>query len=256
MPFLSHTVRTERAVRGGRRVALELHGADERVPSILQLPDAAAPVPAVLLLHGYTSDKERMADSAGRALLAEGLASLAVDLPLHGERDGDVQLRSMRNPLELVRHWNLALDEASHALEWLAARPEVDRRRLALVGYSMGSFLGVLVAARTPSVRALVLAAGGDLPRNTPFERVVRLVADPVRAVRKLRGRPLLMVHGRWDRTVLPEQAQRLYDAAGEPKELRWIDAGHWLPDAAVRAAAAWLRDRLGGANRAKGSAS
>jgi hypothetical protein len=33
------------------------------------------------------------------------------------------------------------------------------------------------------------------------------MVADPVRAIRKLEGRPLLMVHGRRDRTVKPEQA-------------------------------------------------
>ena len=63
-------------------------------------------------------------------------------------------------------------------------------------------------------MRAVVVAAGGDLPAGTPFTALARTVADPLRAVRRLRGRPLLVVHGRRDRTVLPEQAERLFAAA------------------------------------------
>jgi uncharacterized protein len=101
----------------------------------------------------------------------------------------------------------------------------------------------------------VVLAAGGDLPEGTPFARLVRTVADPIRAVRALAGRPLLMVHGRADRTVTAAQAQRLFDAAGEPKELRWWDAGHYLPTAAIDEAAVWLCDRLGASVRSERSA-
>ena len=242
---VAYTVRSERAVRGGRRIALELDVARDRVPGVLLVPLEPRPAPAALLLHGYTSHKERMVDSAGRALLDVGVASLAIDLPLHGERSEPVQELSLRNPLELMRRWNGALAEATAALRFLEEYPEVNGRRLALVGYSLGAFLAVIVAAREPLVRALVLAAGGDLPRGTPFDRLIRAVADPVRAVRKLGGRPLLMVHGRSDRTVRPEQAERLYAAAGEPKTIRWYDCGHWLPPAAIRDAAQWLRDRL-----------
>ena len=49
----------------------------ELVPAIFQSPDATGPFPAALILHGFSSDKERMADSIGRALLARGVASLA-----------------------------------------------------------------------------------------------------------------------------------------------------------------------------------
>jgi fermentation-respiration switch protein FrsA (DUF1100 family) len=244
------SVRAERAVPGGRHVTLALgaEGAAERFPAILQLPEGASaerPVAGALLLHGYTSHKEQMAESVGRVLLRHRLASLAIDLPLHGERRGGMDAQAMRNPIALVSTWRLAQDETRLALGYLGARAEVDARRLALVGYSMGSFLGVLVAAREARVRALVLAAGGDLPEGTPFARLVRGVADPLRAVRKLDGRPLLMVHGRRDRTVTPAQAQRLFDAAGEPKELRWWDAAHHLPTAAIDDAAAWLAARL-----------
>ena len=109
----------------------------------------------------------------------------------------------------------------------------------------MGSFIGVMVAAASEHVRALVLAAGGDLPEGTPFTRLIRTVADPLAAVRRLNGRPLLMIHGKRDHTVRPDQATRLFTAAAEPKELRWYDAGHWLPDAATHDAAVWLKAQL-----------
>lgn len=238
--------RAETRVDGGRRIVLDFREEEgDAVPAILLLPDAEAPAPGVLLLHGYSSRKEHMADEVGRALLAEGIASLAVDLPLHGDRGDPLQAQSARNPLGAVRLWRSALAEAKLAVRYLGARREVDAERLGVAGYSLGSFLAVALAAGEPRVRAVVLAAGGDLPSGTPLAAVARTVVDPTRAVRRLSPRPLLMVHGREDRTVRPEQAERLYAAAGEPKELRWYAAGHYLPAAAIRYAAGWLRERL-----------
>ena len=202
-------------------------------------------MPAALLLHGYSSRKEHMADAVGRALLAHGIASLAIDLPMHGERADPSGRREATDPLALVRHWNEGLADATLALRYLAARREVDRDRLSVVGYSLGSFLGLTLAAKESAVRAVVLAAGGDLPANTPFAFMVRRVVDPIASVRRLAGRPLLMVHGRRDRTVTPEQAERLFAAAAEPKALRWWEAGHYLPGEAIDDAARWVSEVL-----------
>lgn len=236
---------------GGRRLDLAFgrEGETDRVPAVLMLPAGAsrdAAAPGVLLLHGYSSHKEQMAGSLGRVLLRHGIASLAIDLPLHGERRGAMDMAAMRNPLQLAGAWRTAQADARLAFGYLGARPEVDAGCLGVVGYSMGSFLGVLLAADERKVRALVLAAGGDLPENTPFERLVRTLADPLRAIRRYAGRPLLMVHGRRDRTVTPAQAERLFAAAGEPKTIRWWESGHYLPDAAIDDAAEWLRGALG----------
>jgi uncharacterized protein len=240
------TVQREDALADGRRITLVYRADGLEVPGILLLPRAECRVPAALLLHGYSSRKEAMADGVGETLLRHGIASLAVDLPLHGTRADPVEAQAARNPLAVMRLFRLAVREARMGLRYLEARPEVDRASIAVAGYSMGSFLGVLVAAEEPGVAAVVVAAGGDLPSGTPLTAVARLAADPVRAVRRLRGRPLLLVHGTRDRTVLPEQAQRLYDAAGEPKEIRWWDAGHVLPSPAIGYAAQWLAARLG----------
>jgi uncharacterized protein len=243
---IAHTMSSDTGVRGGRRITVQLELSGERVPAILLLPLDPRPAPAALLVHGYSSRKERMADSVGISLLERGIASLVLDLPVHGERSAPLESMSTRNPLELIRRWRLGLAECASAIQWLGAQPELDASRLAIVGYSLGSFLGVMVAAQEPAVRAVVVAAGGDLPPGTPFEHLIRTVADPLRAVHHLAGRPLLVVHGRRDRTVLPAQAQQLYDAAAEPKEIRWYDAGHHLPHSAIDDAADWLLAQLG----------
>lgn len=237
--------RSAQEIAGGRRILLTLEDG-ERVPGVLLLPTARGRVPAAILLHGYSSRKERMSEVIGKTLMRHGIASLAIDLPLHGERDGEVESLSYRNPFELIQRWRLAIVEARMGLRYLAQHPALDGERLAVVGYSLGSFLGVIVAAQEPLVRAIVLAAGGDLPSNLPFAAIIRGIADPLRAVRSLAGRPLLMVNGRFDRTVRADQAQRLFDAAAHPKELRWYGGGHWPPPSEVDAAVEWLGRQMG----------
>jgi predicted esterase len=252
---ITQRVIDERRIDGGRVVTLTFRADDgpsaaAPIPGVLRLPAATGPVPAALLLHGYASRKEDMAESVGEAMVPLGVATLSIDLPLHGERADPLELRSVRNPFELAARWQTAIEEAQLALRFLAARPEIDRDRLALIGYSLGSYLSLAVVERDRAPRAVVLAAGGDLP-DFPLAQLIRSVADPLRGVRALAGRPLLMVHGRRDRTILPAQAERLFAAAEEPKEIQWWDAGHYLPLAAVQQAAEWLARTLRSARAA-----
>ncbi|HEX6746880.1 MAG TPA: alpha/beta fold hydrolase [Longimicrobium sp.] len=242
---IHQTVKSERAVRGGRRLEVEFRTTGDPVPGILLLPETA-PSGGVLLLHGYSSRSEHMVAGIGESLQRHGLASLAIDLPLHGTRHDPLQAQAARNPLAIFGLWRQAQRECRLALHYLGARAEVDRGCIGVAGYSLGSFLAVMLAADEPSVRAVVLAAGGDLPAETPLAMAARAVADPLRAVRRLDGRPLLMVHGRYDRTMKPEQAKRLFEAAREPKEIRWWNAGHRLPPEAIDDAADWLVRELG----------
>lgn len=221
-----------------------VHGA-ERVPATLLLPAKAQSAPAALLLHGFSSNKERMTQSVGRALLARGVASLALDLPFHGERDGSSGEIPYRNPLALVTAWRTAVREARAAIEWLSSQPEIDTTRLAVLGYSLGGFLALMAAAEEPLVRVVALAAAGDLPDATPYAALVRRAVDPLRAVRTLGGRPLLLVNGKLDTTTRPAQAERLFAFAEEPKELVWYEGGHWPPQSAIDGAAEWTAARL-----------
>lgn len=239
---------SEKPLRGGRRIDLELRAGEERVPGALLLPasaSTAARAPAVLLLHGFSADKEMMARTIGAALVERGIASLSLDLPLHGGRAAGPARASLGSgALELVRHWRTALTEAELGVSYLGARVEIDRRRVAVVGYSLGSFLAGALAARDPRVKALVVAAGGDLPPG-PLTVFARPIMDPLKNVRALAGRPLLVAAGRRDRTMSPAQAEALFAAAGEPKEIRWYDSGHILPPAAAAEVAEWLQQRV-----------
>jgi dienelactone hydrolase len=244
-PYFAASVRRAARGSGGEERALELVRGAERVPATHLLPAAERPAPAALLLHGFSSSKERMAQSVGRALQRRGVASLALDLPFHGERDGDRGKIPYRNPLALVSAWRDAVRESLGAAEWLAAQPEIDAARVGIVGYSLGGFLALMTAAEAPDIRAIALAAAGDLPDTTPYVALVRRAIDPLHAARKLAGRPLLLVNGRRDTTTRPAQAERLYAYAEEPKELRWYDGGHWPPLAEIERTAEWVRCAL-----------
>ena len=134
-----------------RSATIELAGS--RVPSILQIPYADAPLPAVLLLHGLSSSKERLADSMGRALAARGIASLAIDLPLHGTRDDAIVDEARSNPLGLVKHWKAALAEAKDAIRWMGEHDAIDKTRLSISGYSLGSYVALQTAAAEKRIR-------------------------------------------------------------------------------------------------------
>lgn len=238
-------VHAARDVAAGVRYDVEITNGEERIPGVLLLPHAHEPVPAALLLHGLGSQKERMADTIGAALQRHGVAALAVDLPLHGERGGSPSDLRGSNAAMLLGAWGDATRESRVALEYLGMHESIDGRRLAIVGYSLGSFIANIVAADAPAVQAVVLAASGDLPEGLPFESLVRSVVDPLRAVRRLSGRPLLMVNGRFDRTVTSARAERLFAAAREPKTMRWYGGGHWPPASDIDFAAEWLAAQL-----------
>ena len=210
---------------------------------IMPLGDERAPV--VLLLHGLSSNKERMSSSAGRALASRGIGSLAIDLPLHGERRGMNPRELLSNPLALVGAWRTAVREVEDVVTWLADQRSVDALRLAVLGYSLGGFLALMAAADDVRLRVVALAAAGDLPDATPYASMVRALVDPPRAARKLRGRPLLLINGRWDTTTRPAQAERLFAAAQEPKTMLWYDGGHWPPAACINDAVDWIQCEL-----------
>jgi uncharacterized protein len=221
----------------------------EHVPGILIRPGDRGPTPAALLLHGLSSTKERMADSIGVSLASRGIASLAIDLPLHGEREGDVRDLSAVRPFAIIAQWKLAVTDSIAALDYLGEHPGIDGSRLVIVGYSLGAFLSVQLAADDSRVEGVVLAAGGDLHDDIPFERMVRAVADPVKSIRRM-NKPVLLINGQFDRTVTPAQARRLHEAAREPKTIRWYRGGHWPPASELDGAAAWIAKLFGASLR------
>jgi uncharacterized protein len=238
------------------------------VPVLITTPDRGqGPFRTVLLLHGFGGTKEEITAHAGAPMLKAGFACIAPDLPLHGQRPGNADDfftsqydQSYRYAVEAVTDTRQTIDLAA------AQRDLLTTDGVALVGFSMGTWLGSLTAAVEPRVTAMVLMSGGSaviLPSATSSQpadlsaqqKVVELrnaliQAYPVlrhdSALTRFAPRPLLMQNGRRDVVATPQKVRTLFETAGEPKQLRWYDSGHSLPAQAYREAAECLREHWG----------
>lgn len=143
-----------------------------RVPAILYLPEPLpkARIPAFIVVNGHGADKYAWYSWYTGILFARaGAAVLTYDVIGEGERNIDRKSGTRQHdhipggPL-VARHLaGLMITDVRQAVSYLAQRPEVDARRIAAGGYSMGSFVLALAGAVEPRLHACVLVGGGDL---------------------------------------------------------------------------------------------
>ncbi len=235
---------------GGLRFEVA-HGG-EWVPGRLFLPDRPGPHPLVLVQHGAGSSKDDPVMDAVTGRWVEGGAAIArIDFPLHGERhDPKLSLRILGalapdatpSPDEQALWSDLArqaVGDLQTALAALAARPEIDPARIGYAGFSLGAILGASFCAATPQIRAVALALGGAGLAPAPF--------DAGDAVAAIAPRPILFVNTRDDERIPREAAEALHAAAGEPKDVEWVDGGHGdLSGAALKRIWQFLAPALG----------
>lgn len=181
------------------------------------------PVPAVVVVHGWGGNARMMLPLA-RPLHEAGFAALFIDARCHGHSDDD-------SFASLPRF----AEDAEHAFDWLAARPAIDARRIALLGHSVGAGAVLLCAARRPEVAAVVSVAAFAHPaemmrRWLTDKRIPQWMGGyildyvqttighrfddiaPLASVARLRC-PALLIHGEQDRIVPVADASRLYAA-------------------------------------------
>lgn len=117
------------------------------------------------------------------------------------------------------------------AYDWLAARTD---GAIALLGQSLGSGVGVHVAAERPAT-ALVLVSAYDSVLSVArriyfFVPVAPLIRDSFRSDLRIAGvaQPKLFVHGRRDTVIALAHGEALFAAAPGPKRMVVLDAyGH-----------------------------
>ncbi|MDQ3818382.1 MAG: alpha/beta fold hydrolase [Acidobacteriota bacterium] len=132
----------------------------------LLLPKSGArPLPAVITITGsgqQTRDepvpipgleKYRPMRQIAEALAARGIAVLRVDDRGTGKSGG-------RDTLMTATTSSFA-DDVRAEVAYLRSRPEIDPKRIALVGHSEGGLIAPMVAATDPQIKAIVLMAGG-----------------------------------------------------------------------------------------------
>ena len=204
--------------------------------------DGSGRAPAIAWGHGNGADRRHMLREA-LAVHEAGFAQILFDFTGRGESDGDV--------ISLGFH---EAGDLRAALDVLTARPEVDPRRLALGGRSMGAVAAILEAADDPRVEALALDSPyADLTKTVdraigrlhlpaflvrpPLLKVAGWRANydpsavcPEKAIRKVKA-PIFLLHGAVDDVVPVSDALALKAAAGGSMTLVTLDGqGHNSP--------------------------
>lgn len=238
-----------------RARAIEYSSRGDRVPGRLLLPPKGdGPFPLVLLQHGALGSKdESYLDAISGRWVRAGVAVLCIDFPLHGERASGKFRQLLLSGLGLEGRPDApgralvddfieqAVVDLQRALDAAERIPELDTERMAFAGLSLGSIVGATFCSVDPRPRAAVLALGGG---GFGSERT-----DPVNHVARFAPRPLLFVNATRDQTISRASTETLYEAAAEPKEILWFDAGHRdLPGKALKAMWLFLERHLAGA--------
>jgi hypothetical protein len=126
------------------------------------------PLPAILYIHAHgdrydigaselIDGRPALQSPLGPVLARAGYVTLAIDLPCFGERAGIKESASTKALLWQGR--SLAgkmLGELSSALDYLAARRDVDAGRIGVFGISMGATFGYWLAAVEPRIACVM----------------------------------------------------------------------------------------------------
>jgi len=173
---------------------------------IVHVPEGAAAGerrPAFLVLHGFGGNK----DGRGQSVIAEQLAAwgyvaMRFDFRGCGESGGE-------------RARILCLDQVSdtsNALTYMATRPEVDARRIGLIGSSFGAAVAIYTGGSDERVAAVVSSGGwGDgerkfrrqHPTAEAWERFTNMLEEG-RRHRERTGRSLMVP--RYEIVPIPEK--------------------------------------------------
>ena len=202
------------------------------------IPAANTPSPAIVLSHGWARSRAELLPHAD-LLHRAGFAVLLFDYRHRGESEGDAVTMGLGEHRDLLG-----------ALDAIAARPEVDADRIAVLGMSLGSVVAILTAAGDRRVRALVAecpyATSGaimtralrhyfHLPRFPVAPLAKWLIerrlgeslagADPAQAMARISPRPVFIIADERDAIFGADETERVFQAMAEPKQF-WLVPG------------------------------
>jgi fermentation-respiration switch protein FrsA (DUF1100 family) len=212
----------------GKRVAIPFEG-----KTIFGVLRGSGPV--VIMAPGLDSTKEEL-HAYEEPFLARGMATLAIDGPGQGEAEYEIPICG-------------DYERAARAVcDWIEERSDLDAKRIAIWGVSLGGYYAPRAAAYEKRIKACIALSGPfdwqtiwdglpELTRDTFRVRSHAKTMDEARAnARKLTmveaaksiQCPIFIVAGREDRLVPAADAERLARSVAGPVELMVVeDGGH-----------------------------
>ncbi len=245
------------------KISWKKDGLNIRGEVYLPRADSSESFPGLIVCHGIPA-KGKEPDDRGYPSLAEsfcrqGFVVLIFNFRGAGWSEGNFDI------LGWTRDLDGGLDHFIH-------RPEVDLRRIFLLGFSGGAAVSIYVTARRTEISALVSCAspaefrdllsgqGRDdflsycrdagIIKDLNFPASLEDWTDGFRVVRpldwveRIPPRPFLIIHGTKDDVVDVSHARNLYDRVRGKAELFLIpEAGHRLrmEERAMQKAMSWL---------------
>lgn len=139
---------------------VEIGSSPWQLPGTLTLPNGPGPFPAVVLVHGSgPNDRD---ESIGPTKmfkdLAWGLASRGVAVLRYDKRSRVHGKEMMAVPGVTVNEE--VVDDARAAVALLAKQPEIQPKRIFVVGHSLGGMMAPRIADGDPQIAGLIIMAG------------------------------------------------------------------------------------------------
>lgn len=224
------------------------HESNNTVPCEYYLPKGAAKRPAVVVLD--ILDGALVVSRAQALWLAQhGIPAVIVQMAYYGPRrpPGTKEKLLTIDVDKSVANITQTVLDCRRAVAWLESRPEVDATRIGLLGTSLGSFVGGVVAGIEPKIKsACLLLGGGGLvdsfnqhPQAGPALGMLALVGitpdklkkqinpvDPLTYAGTLKTKKLLLIGASRDDIVPPVAMKTLWEATDKPP-IVWVDATH-----------------------------
>ncbi len=237
-----------------------------RVTAYLITPAGKGPYAGLVFGHWGPGNRTEFLPEA-KLYAAAGAVSLLIDYPWVRPAPWRKRLRFLDDPENDHQAFVQAVIDLRRGFDLLAARPDVDARRLAYVGHSYGAQWGAILAAVDTRPKGAVLVGGvpdaeaiyrdhddpdlAEMRKNTPKEKLDAFFKAYGRtaAVRYVphAAAPLLFQFANHERLFDRPAMERYAAAATGAKSVKWYDTGHDVNDPqALLDRAAWLKERVG----------
>ena len=148
------------------------------LPGTLVLPTGRRPAPVVVLVGGSGAGDRDETVGPNKLFrdLAVGLADLGIASVRYDKRTGVDGGKTAR--LATFTPTQEYVPDAVAAIKLVRARPDIDRRRVFVLGHSQGGTFAPRIAAKQPAVAGVVLLAASAAPFGATLARQMRYLAN------------------------------------------------------------------------------